>query len=119
MKKEINMFLIFLLAVLSFNPIGRIYSNEPVQRGDELEFYVNMGNRLNENFKGINVKAIFYDFGEVVTSNGVDIDKKSSRLSRIFWEVPENAPCGEQVVKLTAGNDRFRDSRHVFVDIDC
>ena len=119
MQNKLSMFLIFLLVVLGFNPIGRIYSNEPVSRGEELEFYINIENRLNENFKGMNVRATFYDFGEVADSTGFDIEKKSARLTRIFWEVPKNAPCGEHVVKITASNDKIRDSKHVFLDVDC
>ncbi|MEK6808417.1 MAG: hypothetical protein AABY14_01895 [Nanoarchaeota archaeon] len=118
MKKNLTVFLVFLFAFVSFNPIGRIYTNEPVSKEGELNFYVNLNNALKEKLDDIRVRAYIYDIGEVVYSNDFDIGRKSTRLSRMSWKVSDAVTKGEYMIKVSASNDKFRDSKHIIVEVE-
>lgn len=111
--------LVMLFAFAGFNPIGKIYSSEPVRYGDELELYVNFDNSLKTQLEDVKVKAFDYDSDEIFSANTFDIQKRSKSLSRLFWKVPQEASCGEHVVRVTASNNKFRDVRHIFFDVEC
>ena len=123
MQKGINIFLgiflVSLFALAGFKPIGRIYTNEPVFRGEQLDFNVNLLNSLHKRFDDITVRAFFYDLGDVVYANSLDLESRAIKRTNLFFEIPKDASCGEQLVKITAGNSKFRDSKHVFVNIEC
>ncbi len=119
MQKNMGLFLSVLMvfAFVGFNPLGKVYVNEPVSEGDELWFDVNLVNNLRTKFENVNVRAIFDD-GDILYAGSFDFDGKSAKRTKILQDVHDKA-CGEHLVRIVASNDHFRDTRHVYVNVEC
>src|SRR3989338_2424807 len=104
MYKKILVFALMILALVNFQPLGAIYTDDPVQRGDELTMFVNLENELNYKLKDVRVKALIYDLGEVVNSNDFDMPRGDTSRTRLTWDVPQDIEPGEYVVRVTASN---------------
>ncbi len=117
MYKKFLLLILMIFSLVSFQPLGAIFTNDPVRRGQELVLNVNIDNDLNYKIKDMQVRAFVYDLGEVFSSNEFDVGRGDTVTSRLNWEVPEDIPLGEYVIKVSASHDRFRHSKHIFIEV--
>jgi hypothetical protein len=112
MKRKIMAF--FILAMIGF--FGMIRGNEPVASGDELEMHVNVVNKLAYDLEDVHLSMLIYDLGIVVDANTFDVESNDNVGKFIFWDT-EGVPPGDYLVRITLGNDDFRNVRHRYISI--
>jgi len=120
-----------VLGLTGFNPLGFIRSDEPVRAGQELEMHVNLNNDLEEyaeehpdrnvdmDLDNVRVHAYIIDsFDDVVLySNNIEIDKGEKSSAWLFWEIPEDVPEGDYLVRVVANGDGFKDVDYTWVSV--
>ncbi|MEA2035873.1 MAG: hypothetical protein U9O94_00085 [Nanoarchaeota archaeon] len=119
MKKLITIFLMLIVSVsfASAGMIGTFYIDEPFEAGEIGESYFNIRNDLNKQMDDVNVKAYIYELGLRFTSRAGDISKRDSVMQRVFMPIPYDTEPGVYVAKISVGNDKYRDTKHVLVSI--
>ena len=117
--KKLSVFLVFLILIsfVNFHSLGRFFIEEPLTRGEFETAYVTVRNNFNTNVDDVNVKMYIYDLGLMYSSVASDVSKRDHVVQRLFIRVPENVPAGEYLTKISVGNDQFRDTQHIFLDI--
>jgi hypothetical protein len=114
-KKTI--FVVFLVfALFSLSRI-RFWDNH-VSSGDELEIHTSMINSYEEDMDDVRVVAYLPELGEVIRSPRFDIQDNDNYGKFMWWDVSENIPPGEYLVRIAASNDgnRARKFRHIIVE---
>jgi len=117
--RKISIILALLLFVSFVNPhsLGRFLIEEPLRRGEFGTAYVTTRNGFDTKAEDVNVKVYIYDLGLRFTSIPSDISKQDHIAQRLFMHIPENVPAGDYLTKITVGNDKYRDSQHVYLRI--
>ncbi len=121
MKKlrKLSVFLLFLVAASFINShaLGRFYIEEPFQRGDFGNAYVTVRNNFRSDMDDVNVKFFIYDLGLIYASGSSDIEDNDHVVQRVSMYIPKDVPPGDYLTKITAGNDDFRDTQHIYLRI--
>ncbi len=109
-------FLLFM-GFVSFNPIGKFYIEEPLERGKISLSYINIKNNLDIELEKVSTKLFIYDLGLLYYSIPQDIEERDSTTSVLVMPIPEDVTPGIYLARISVGNDNFRDIRHVYVRI--
>jgi len=117
--KKIIIFLVLLLFATFVNShaLGRFIIEEPFKRGEFGTAYITIRNNFGTKVEDVNVKFYIYDLGLRYTSISGDISKDDHVVQRLFMPIPKNIPPGEYLTKITVGNEKYKDTQHVFLRI--
>jgi len=116
---KLSIFLVFLIFIsfVNFHSLGRFFIEEPLTRGEFETAYVTVRNNFNTKVEDVNVKMYIYDLGLMYSSVSSDISKRDHVVQRLFIRVPSDVSAGEYLAKISVGNDQFRDTQHIMLDI--
>ena len=116
---KLSIFLVFLIFIsfVNFLSLGRFFIEEPLTRGEFETAYVTVRNNFGTNVDDVNVELYIYDLGLMYSSVPSDVSKRDHVVQRLFIRVPSDVPAGEYLAKISVGNDQFRDTQHIMVDI--
>ena len=117
MMKGITFSVFLVIALVGAGFLGNIRMMDPVEAGNELEFYLNVKNPTKMSFDDTNVKMYFMDLDGFYAFPGFDLDPLETNGFRYDVPMPVNAEPGYYVMKVVASNEDFRDSKYVYVDI--
>jgi len=117
--RKLSVFLLFLIAISFVNShsLGRFFVDEPLRRGEFATAYITIRNNFDEELEDVNVKFYFYDLGLRYSSVPSDVSKRDHVVQRLFIRVPSDVSAGEYLAKISVGNDQFRDTQHIMLDI--
>ncbi|MBI2140193.1 hypothetical protein HYU14_04660 [Candidatus Woesearchaeota archaeon] len=112
----------FLLSLMLFSfanihALGKYYIDEPFTPGIEKEAFFTVRNTIGEKLEDVTVKVYFYDLGLIYGSNTFDISKRDSTSAMMNIQLPRSVPEGVYLAKVSASNDNFRDTQHVWVSV--
>lgn len=103
--------------LLNSHALGRHYFPETFQRGHTGTAYFNVRNNFDEELEDVNVKVYIYELGLLYSSSSDDIEANDHELKRVNVNIPKKVPVGKYLVRISAGNDHFRDVEHAYITI--
>ncbi|MBI2138021.1 hypothetical protein HYU13_00375 [Candidatus Woesearchaeota archaeon] len=108
---------LMLFSFVNIHSLGRYIIDEPLVQGEFREAFFTVRNTQARNLEDVSVKLIIYDLGLQYTSMPFDVSRRDSNTAMVNIRAPYGLPEGEYLAKVTASNDKFRDTQHVMVRI--
>lgn len=116
-KLSVLLLVLFAFSFVNSHSLGGFLIEEPFKRGESGTAYVTIRNNFDKELENVNIRFYIYDLGLVYSSAPSDISKDDHVVQRLFINIPKNIPAGDYLTKITAGNDKFRDTQHVYIRI--
>jgi hypothetical protein len=120
MKKDIIACCIIITMVFALGGIdilGRIFYDDPVRAGDNLDMVVNLENPTSKDIDDLSVKAFILDSGDYLVAGGFDLDDNTVDSKHLYFNVPKSFEKGLHIIKVIVSNDDYYDSKYVYVDV--
>ena len=111
----VSVFLVFAFLGLDF--LGSIHVFEPVEAGDVAEIHVNVKNPTGQSFDDVVVRAYALDISDLGITADFDLDRYERNGFWLEIPVPENAPKGDNLYKITVSSDEIYDSQYIYINV--
>ena len=111
------MLALVLFSFVNIHALGRYIIDEPLQAGEFKEAFFTVRNTQARNLEDVSVKLYIYDLGLQYTSIPFDVSRRDSNTVMVSIRTPYGLPEGEYLAKVSASNDKFRDTQHVMVRV--
>lgn len=108
---------LMLFSFVNIHALGRYIIDEPLQAGEFKEAFFTVRNTQARNLEDVSVKLYIYDLGLQYNSIPFDVSKRDSNTVMVNIRAPYGLPEGEYLAKVSASNDRFKDTQHVMVRV--
>ncbi len=109
-------FVIFFIAILLVG-LGQVrFLDEYFKVGQELELHVNVINDKNYDLEEFRVKVDIPGLTRL-TSHSFDIDDNDNKGLFFHYRIPYDTRKGEYLVKITASNNDFTDTKYRYITI--
>lgn len=106
-----------VLGLAGFNPLGQIRPNEPVNAGGELEVHVNLNNHLHHSLDNVRIRGYMPELDAFAYGSSLDVGRHKKTGSWLYWDIPEDTPKGDYLVRVVASGDGFRDVDYTWASI--
>ena len=116
-KAALLLLLVMAVSFVNSHALGKFFLDEPLRRGETEIAYVTIRNRFNVELEDVDVKFHIYDLGLWYSSMPGDVEDRDHVIQTVFLDIPRDVKPGLYLTKITVGNDRFRDTQHVYLRI--
>ena len=107
---------ILVLSIFSFTKLR--FLDDHLAPGEELEMFTSFVNRGTSDVENVRVIAFLPDLGDFVKTSNFDVNNGDNYGNMMWWDVPQDAPKGEYLVRISAGNEdhKVRKFRYITVE---
>jgi hypothetical protein len=85
---------------------------EVAYAGEPILVHSTVVNNGNVDLENVRIEVLIYDLGLKRSSGTFDLEDGRSNARGVYLQLPPFAPSGTYLVKVTAGNDEFRESAY-------
>jgi uncharacterized membrane protein len=117
-KIMLNVFVfLFVIGIMSYEPLGMVRLDEVVRAGDELAVHVNTVNEGDDELDNVKITVYIPDLEIIARSRNFDLGDGEKQGRWLFIDIPEDAQPGHYPVKITVKGDRFRSVKYTWFSL--